>query len=132
MIEGAIEELSDLVVELLDAVELEPEQVLGHHAVTRKIHQAMVADVSAKVMLRYQQSVNELAHGHSLAKPSPSDLFVLTSYRALVRLADPFPQVVVERGNTRLDIGGVESAEGRSARVGHHVLDRVLGEGACV
>src|SRR5262249_21009123 len=129
VIERAIEELSDLVVELLDTVELERKQFVGRHAVARKVHQAVVADVSAQVLLGNQKRVHQLAHADALAEPHPSDLLVFTTYRTLVRLADPLPEVVVERGNTCLDIDRVEATESRSPLVPPQLFDHVVGEG---
>ena len=48
MEQRAVEELAHLVVELLNAVELERQEFVGRHAIASEIDEAMLADVAVE------------------------------------------------------------------------------------
>jgi len=58
MIECAIEKLADLVVEFLDAVQLERKELFGRDPIAGKVREAVLADISAQVVLGDQMRVS--------------------------------------------------------------------------
>src|SRR5947207_6509889 len=72
MVESAIEELPDLVIEFLDAVQLEREELVGDDATAGKVDQAVLADIAAQVVLGDHEGVDQLADLHALAEAGAS------------------------------------------------------------
>ena len=68
MIQRSIEELSHLIIQLLNAVQLDRQQFLRDDAVAGKVDEPVLADVATQVVLANQERVNQLADRHALTE----------------------------------------------------------------
>src|SRR5437667_110001 len=90
-------------------------------AVSRELHEPVVADVTPKVMLGEDHGVDELADRDALAKALASPVLVPRA-DGVVGGADPVAEVAVEGADARLDLLARHLAEGRRSRVGEEIL----------
>src|SRR5215471_15400121 len=134
VVHGAVEEVAHHVIEVLDGIQLDADHVAPDDAIARELHQTVVPDEAAKVMLDEDQGVDDLAEGYALAEALRTPALVLRSYRVLALVGDPLAQVVVHREDPCLELVPGNETEGRCARVGGEVLQRLLGQriGVCL
>jgi hypothetical protein len=86
VIQRAVKELSNHIIEFLDAVQLDGNQFARGDAITGKDNQAMVTDESAEVCLCEDYAVHDLAKGNPLAKTRPSPFLIFLPYRLIARI----------------------------------------------
>jgi hypothetical protein len=96
MIEIAVKEVPDQVVQLLNRVEFDRQKFVWHNAISGKSHQSVLANELPQVLLGENQRVNDVAGGDRLLKPGSSPIFIFFPDVVFVRIADSLAQILEE------------------------------------
>src|SRR6185436_12465937 len=121
VVQRLVEELADEHVKIVQALQMEREDVVAFHARKRRIDETVVADIAPQVLLDDDDRVNQLAQRNALIEPPASPVGELGPRLLRSGVSDPVAETIQELNDALFEILGTDGTEAWRPRVGEQV-----------